>query len=244
MKPSSGETMFRMFSIAGSLALLLSTSTAQASFVLSTFDANNEGWKIVDLVLGDPPTLYADHGGAPWSSVGGNLGGFVSSSDPVLGPWWWFSAPAAFLGDKSTYYGGTLSFDLQATGNDGNAGYPAAILVGDGTALYYTDPPPGPTWTSYSLSLTPAGWREGDYLSGPAPTVARMQAVLGDLTGLYIDGDWLSGVEVTGLDNPMLANESVAVPEPASFTILALSSVVLAGYASRRRKSGDTSRAM
>jgi hypothetical protein len=169
-------------------------------------------------------------------AVGGNLGGFVTSSDPILGPWWWFSAPAAFLGDKSEYFAGTLSLDLQTTAHD-SANYPLAILVGDGTALYYSAPPPGTTWTSYSVTLSPAGWREGDYFSGAQPTAARMQAVLANLTALYIDGDWLSGSEITGLDNPTLTSAPAEIPEPASLALIASGAVVFAGCRpwSRRR---------
>ena len=97
-------------------------------------------------------------------------------------------------------YGGSIKFDLRTTASDG-VHYPVIILVGAGMTLLYPAPPPGTGWTSYDVSLTPPGWKLNDYFFGFGVSQAQMTSVLSNLSALYINGDWLTDPETTGLDN-------------------------------------------
>ena len=186
--------------------------------VVSTFDTDADGWYTRDLVgLATAPP------GAT-SSVTWDPAGFIQTTDTL--DWVAFAAPAKFLGDKSAYYGGTLSFDLGATWNDGVA-YPNAVLYSGGNAVaYVTSPPATVGFTSYSLPLAPGGW---SWNGATVATAAQIQSVLADLDGLFVSADWFSGADDARLDNVRLA----AVPEPAS--LAAMATLGLLGFAGGRR---------
>ncbi|MBK7642923.1 MAG: hypothetical protein IPJ19_07710 [Planctomycetes bacterium] len=180
----------------------------------SSFDANVQGWSLVDLtypaVLSPPPILGTMT--AAWSASGGNPGGRISFDD-VTGNVFYFSAPAAYLGDQSAAYGGTFSYDIAVTGS--GFGTPPGfhqediVLVGAGLTLIYDtgfNPPTGATvnWHSFSVELNEAGWRRNSLL-GPAASQADMLAVLGSLGALYIRGEYLFGTDDIGyLDSVVL----------------------------------------
>lgn len=222
------------------LGVLLSAPLSQAA-VVSTFDTGADGWnsKTLSNGLGDPPPVIATTS-AVYNPTGGNPGGWISISDPSS-QWDFFNAPAAYLGNKLSYYGGTLSFDLKTTSNDG-IDYPAVVLVGNilGTprALYYSTSPPATTFTSYSVGLNPTGWRLGDYVGGSAPTISQFQSVLSSLSALYIDGDWRTAFETAGLDNVRMVEASHEVPEPSTMLLLSLGGLTLT-VLSRRRHQGN-----
>src|SRR5205807_7882338 len=96
-----------------------------------------------------------------------------------------YLAPAAFLGNMSAAYGGTLSFDMQELATSA-INYPL-VVIGDGTTML-TFPvvnAPAPTWTRFNLALTAAaGWRVGfadNPFTLPAASEAQMQTVLSNL---------------------------------------------------------------
>lgn len=103
------------------------------------------------------------------------------------------------------------------------------ILTGAGQRLYFSGNSPPTTFASYNIPLTPAGWRLNDFHNGTEPTAAIMQSVLGNLDGLYIDGDWHDGIETAGLDNVRL------VPEPTSSALLILGGSFLAAIFALQR---------
>ncbi|MDG3008154.1 laminin B domain-containing protein [Paludisphaera mucosa] len=205
--------------------------------VVSTFDLGDEGWDVVDLgELGsDPPLLLARE--ATYRSTGGVSGGYIEAEDDD-GSWWFFSAPEKFLGDLSGFFGGSISLALSAIADDG-IDYPVAVLVGDGVALYAVGPPPGLAWTSYTIALDPSAWRIDGYLDDVHPTTDQFRAVLANVTAMYIDGDWLTGPDRTGLDDVRLS----AVPEPSSVVALALGMSGLAGCRLRRARRRRPTRA-
>jgi len=190
------------------IGLLTGRLEAQVS---STFDTGRDSWTVADIVppLGNPPsvaTVYTPD----WSPAGGNPGGSISMTDPS-GNWFFFSAPASFLGDKSGYYGGNFTYDLKCSPIS-NLFEPGVALVGQTSTLYYSTNSPPPGWINYTTPLTPSGWRLNNYVNGPEPSVAQMQSVLGNVKAVYISGDRFDGTETAGLDNIRMLRPPPAPP--------------------------------
>lgn len=139
---------------------------------------------------------------------------------------YWFSAPAKFLGNKRLAYQSWLEWDIK-TFTDGKPDVGLILTGGSGVnahTLYYVNmtQPKENIWTHYSIALdsTDSHWRV-DSPSGAAPTEAQWRAVLLNLKGLYILGDWLYGPDQTQIDNVYL------VPEPATVALLLLGGAAL-----------------
>ncbi|HVZ37075.1 MAG TPA: laminin B domain-containing protein [Polyangiaceae bacterium] len=162
--------------------------------VRSTFDANDEGWIIgQNSQAGDTTPVYA--------STGGNPGGYISAVDAEASLTWNFYAPSAFRGDHSSMFGKTLSFDLKTTAISSPFSAPDVVLEGGGLLLVYDlSADPGTDWTHYSAPLSAQGWHV-DSLSGAEPTSEQFQAVLADITGLTIRGEYNLGADTGSLDN-------------------------------------------
>jgi hypothetical protein len=77
-----------------------------------------------------------------------------------------------------------------------------------------------------------ASIRDGDR---DAATTADFQAVLADVTGLYIRGEYAYGPDDTSLDNVVLAGVG-AVPEPSPLVLFCIGLGALA-LASRRLRA-------
>ena len=197
----------------------------------STFNIDTEGWSVVDLptpVIPSPPTVLGTYS-VDFISSGGNPGGYISETDPS-GNWFMFSAPSTFLGDKSLSFGRALSFDMKTTPTPALNEFAAVVLVGFEDTLFYTASAPQSDWTTYEVLLAPNGWRLNDQKSGPEPTALEMQTVLTDLQALYISGDWVDGVETTGLDNVSI------VPIPATALLLGSGLLSLAAFRLRKHR--------
>lgn len=186
------------------LFLVMVAPSALHGDVVSDFEVDEEGWIIVDLpnALGDPPPIMNSYA-VEYSSTDGNPGGHIWKFDPSA-IWFHFSAPAKFLGDKSDYYGGRITYDMSTTLNDGDASYPAVILIGAGKTLFYPSQWPQTTFTPFNIRLLPTGWKVSDYEDGAEPTAEEMKEVLADFEALYIDGDWSTADELSRLDNVRL----------------------------------------
>ncbi|MBA3810245.1 MAG: hypothetical protein H0X27_01100, partial [Caulobacteraceae bacterium] len=154
-----------------------------------------------------------------YNTRGGDRGGYISTTDTqnIVA----FLAPSQFTGDDSGYYGGSLSFSLQDTVPSDPQNYPAVIIYSGGQAISYSGPPPGTTWTAYSIPLTEAGWTiyPGGEQNGTTPlTKAQFKAILANVTALAIEADWHTGADNTGLDSVSLAGRvktPVAAPVEA-----------------------------
>lgn len=183
LKPYAGESLFVLFSI---------------DSVMSTFDIDDEGW-----------TVSGDAQGSSvipnYNASGGNPDGYISAQDNVTGGVWYWKAPAKFLGDISSTYGNTVSFDLRQSSTASQFDAADVILEGGGLKLVFnTLNNPATDWTSYEVLLTEsAGWKI-ETLDGVVPTVEQMNIVLSALTALYIRGEFVTGSDRGDLDNVIL----------------------------------------
>ncbi len=228
--------MKRWFAVSGLglLATLLGgaqPAMAQTVLAASHFDADREGWVAQDLGSpnpGAPPVHLATY--IPtYQSTGGNPGGHLQLGDPTGNAWYWY-APGAFLGNKSSAYGGTLSYQLKVTGGTEPFTQPDVILVGGGLTLVRGNlaPPGSVSFNSYQLNLSETGWTR-NALGGVAATDEDMKTVLGNLSHLYIRGEYRAGTDTGYLDNVVLTSAApTAVPEPGSLLLFlpALAAVV------------------
>jgi hypothetical protein len=219
----------------------LADSPAQAAVIAqSTFDNSAEGWLVKDL---DPSfsTIVGTYT-PTFQTSGGNPGGFISQTDP--GPnAWFFSAPAKFLGDQSTAFGGSIRWNIK-TDIIGSNLVPSIMLVGQSVTLFYpTLQKPGTSFTDptsqFSVPLIPSGWRINNPQTGLQPTDIQFQQVLGNLSAIRLLGDWGNGFETTGLDNVVLS--SAPIPETSStFSLLAFGTLGAGATLKRKLKSSKS----
>lgn len=169
--------------------------------ITSTFERTIEGWR----VQGD---AQGSSSFPNYLEEGGNPGGHLEAVDDVEGGVWYWAAPAQFVGEKSAYAGGELSFDLYQSTRSSQFNAQDVIIEGPETSLSYdvggTETHPDTDWTSYSVPLEVAdGWTTGS-TSGEAATEAQFESVLADLQGLAIRGEYVTGADTGYLDNPTL----------------------------------------
>lgn len=203
------ERMLRATAIA--LCTTLSMGAGAASF-----DTDAEGWTTID------------GGVQTWVATGGNSGGWLRVADNT-GDDFLLKAPTAWLGNWTGLLGGTLSFDALNANGESPDWAPFGEVTITGTAgsvvldaVAPNNPPADGLWHRYSVLLSPgAGWTGS----------ASLAAVLADVTGLTIKGEFHAGVsEVVGIDNITVS----AVPEPASAALL-LGGLGLLAHVRRRR---------
>jgi hypothetical protein len=208
----------------------LGLSFAQGG-VISDFRTGDEGWQVVSFtnLTTDDFTIKATY--VPTFNVaGGNPGGYISTTDQDNGDFT-FSAPAKFLGNISGATG--LSYDLIYPVGAINYQPTDVILMGHGETLLWKSSPdivPGPSWMTVNLNFVPSTeWRVG-MSNGALATAADFRNVLGNLSGLFIRGEYTTGlIETPGLDNVTLTGVPNAVPEPSALAMMTIA--VVAGVA-------------
>jgi hypothetical protein len=176
--------------------------------VASTFDTGDEGWGTLN-----------DATGFTWDANTGNPPGAIRARDIGNGQIWYYSAPAAFLGNQSL--AATLSWDIQGiVGNQTSIPDRADVmLLGAGRVIGIdadVQPLNGP-WSSWSVAFDASGWESvssltSGVLSGTGVTQAELNTVLADLTGMYIRGEYTNGSDATALDNVVLT----VIPAPGT----------------------------
>ncbi len=162
--------------------------------VQSTFNSDIDGWSFA----GDVQAFG-------WQGSGGNKGGWLEAVDTSADDTWYFVAPDEFLGDKAGFYDGEISFELKQSTLANQFDDEDVIMEGGGKRLVLDlTGNPGLAFTQFSVSLNEApNWRLGR-LDGPAATEADIRAVLSDMTGLQIRGEYVDGDDAGGLDNVVL----------------------------------------
>lgn len=202
---------------------------AFAGTVVSTFDSNSEGWLAAD----DGPNTSVIY-----LAVGGHPGGTIQRTDLTSG-YMHFQSPAKFLGNLSSYYNGTLSYDmLQTVADTDPTWFYRELLQGAGVLILHTVglAPDTSNWVHLSVPLNAsAGWivvpTIQDYTGAPVSD-ALFQSVLANVTALYITGDLISGSDVTRLDNVVLQS----VPEPSTGLPVAVALGVFLSAVRRMRR--------
>jgi len=194
--------------------------------ISSTFDSDSDGWLAADLPgNGDYAAPIATFE-PTWNAAGGSPGGFISAADPSTNAYF-FQAPAAYLGNRSEYVGGALTFEITTSHNNWE-GDRIVVLVGDNGKVVVApiaQPPVANTWLAYSVPLTASSFLKNN-LQGTGVNAAELAAVMGDLEAIYVPAEFATpAIETTGLDSVSL------VPEPASLLLL----VCAAAAISRRR---------
>lgn len=214
---------------------VLVSSPSFAATISSTFDNGDEGWQVGN--LRSPSGAKT----APiYNATGGHPGGYISTTD--VAQYVGFFAPSTYDGNKSSFYGGSISFDLQDKVPADGTAYPALFLYGDGKVVSISAGVPQTTFTSFSFSLTETGFVEYDSHGNTTPvSKADFEAILGNLTNVAILADWHTGRDRTGLDNVLVSTGTLppsTVPLPASAPMFGATLLVLGalGYGLKRRK--------
>lgn len=156
-----------------SLALTLASGALlalPAGAITSTFDSGLEGWTAIGLepmFTLFPPALndivVTDNSAdMEWSGTDGNPGGYAAFVDEVNDPSALASAPAAFLGDLTSFIGGTFSFQhrLEEPGASASGFAPYTLIIGSGepenldALVWVGDAPTGMTgWEQFDITL-------------------------------------------------------------------------------------------
>jgi hypothetical protein len=188
------------------IVLFLSLALASVigySQVTSDFSVNDEGWRTVDAsgVFSSPT----------YNIAGGNPTGNISAFAAVYFNFY-FVAPSKFLGNLTTYYNGSLSFDLQQSA----AGTPfvqAEVIVSDGTNfLYYFPATPfspavAPSWTSYRVPLNELSgeWKTANSNTATAATSVDFNKIFSNVTLFQVRAGFsFRSSRTNGLDNVLL----------------------------------------
>lgn len=207
--------------------LALSASSSRADLIAaSDFAGDAEGWTATEVI----PNQTDQSVGIDWRANDGNPDGHVQVTDPVLSGTTYFVAPAKFLGDASSTYGETLTYDLRSTASVADFDNPEILIQGldiDGSPLElrydfdFGTPDnflPTSNWMTYAVPLdeTASRWRINGS-GGVVPDQDQMISVLSNVTGLLIRAEFRSGGEEAFLDNVQFG--ATPVPESSSLGI-------------------------
>jgi hypothetical protein len=252
------------------LLLLIAISVQQAhAAITSTFDSDADGWTGMTFT-NQGVVVNAALPGFNFHASGGNLGGFISTLDPGPTLAARLGAPGKFLGNQSTFLGGSVSFDLTIDRSGPvDQDPPPLLLLQSGVAslLFIGSPVPSVgAWTSYSIPLAPVaptvpfgtGWyafAAGDPLSAHAAVQADFDLVMANLTHFSITGEFINDGEnfdTVGLDNVVL--QAVPIPQTLPMLLGGLSGILFLGqrritvaariHRRRTRHTGDAAQAL
>lgn len=197
----------------GCVVIIAWGAAAWAGEIRSSFDSDAEGWDILNDAIG-----------FVWDGAMGNPAGAIRARDASDGRIWYFSGSTSYVGNLGSFYGGLLSWDLLGiSGNHASVTGRADIMLAGSAGAIGIDIPVlavNGQWTSWQVSLLAGDWHmvsstSNGSLSATLADEATMRAVLGNLTGFYIQGEYTSGGDAMALDNVVL------VPAPAATMLFA-----------------------
>lgn len=207
------------------LTLLLCSPLIRAQLpIISDFTLGNEGWSIVNNGAGSTPALS-------YTNTVGSPNGAIWATDGTGTGFFYFCAGPEFLGDISTYYGGSISVDIK-TNYSGPAPYANAadiiIVRADDAQIVYSLPAstthPSSAWTKYTFPLDEYYWNYTSPYGTPVAT-GDMVSYLSNVKAIQIRGDFRGGSspETTFIDNVTLTPTPVLLPvELSQFTGVAI----------------------
>jgi hypothetical protein len=190
-----------------------------------TFDESDEGWGTLN-----------DAREFAWTGALGNPPGAIRARDIGDGRIWYFAAPDEVLGNRTGFYAGSIRWDvLGIQGNQTSIpGRADVMLVGGGLqiGIDLAVVPLLSGWTTGSTTVSSTeNWRlidslDNGTLSGTVASQAQIRAVLADLQGFYIRGEYTNGADQAAIDNVSF------VPTPGALALLGVS--ILTGARRRR----------
>jgi len=205
-----------------SLVLLLWSADVSAQ-VSSTFNTDADGW-----------TATAADAFA-YSGTLGNPGGCITADPFVLNlgdgsiAFAYFDAPAKFLGNKGSYFRGTLRFQAYEPSNTGGTTPPLPEIILSNNAgiqlFYYPTPafqhPTTGTWATFSVRLDASSgfWKTTNTPTGQAATQAILQDVISDIATLQIRGLFRHQNTIVRLDNVTLRPPIIINTQPSSVAV-------------------------
>ena len=216
------HAIFRNLKFTLSLGLILVCGYVQAQ-ITSTFNANAQGWTAP---IANPGIVYSATGGNPGGYVSGNPFFFNFGAGTVYFPFY-FVAPVAYYGNRSTYYNGTLRYDIQqSTTGAPNQYAEVRIRNTGGLNLYYfptapNQPAAAPAWSTYSVVFnnTTGFWKTTNNPSGSTASELQIQNVLSALDTLEIRGLYREANVNARLDNVSFSPPIVVTTQPVSIAI-------------------------
>lgn len=173
-------------------SIFILTACSCFADVVSNFDDGTlQGW-----------TTVGENKGVSTPLVGGNPGGCMKVIDKAASTACWALAPTQFLGDWRGKTG--VSADLMQPSSTGSQSTGVRFQIeGPGGVYYYIfkEKPPS-TWRTFQVNLDPSLWvrKSGSW-----------DALLANVTDFGILMEYVTGDEVTALDNVRLMNAAVTL---------------------------------
>lgn len=136
-----------------------------------------------------------------------NENGFIRGEDPTAFETWYFSAPSSFY-DHDELYGATLSYSARQSGEQGLFEAVDVIIQGAGGERVHLalaeERYPQNEWTDMSIRLSVAeNWVHAD--GGQSATESEMRAIVNNISGLLIRGEYRSGDDWMEIDKIEIA---------------------------------------
>ena len=171
-------------------------TVGQVMAVQSSFDTGSDHWMLMSYSQDQNPTHMES---------GGQGGGYITSQTGGSDTIWFWTAPEAYLGDRSDYYGGVLTFAMTTSDGSNSALPPSVLMVrGNLTLALSLEDMPGTEWTPFSVGLS----ESDDWINtstGQSATQQEIIHVLSNVEWLLIQVDLGVPGSTCGLDNVVMA---------------------------------------